>query len=45
MRNCQACREAHDTERISLRDEDAELQIRDVVTLDYENNRFLGHYH
>ena len=34
--NCQACREAHNTERVSLREEAEELEIRD-----FENKRFL----
>ena len=40
-RNCQACREAHDTERVSLREEAEEAVIRDSVKLDYKNKRFI----
>ena len=40
-RNCQACRDAHGTERISLREEAEEAIIKDAVKLDYENKRFI----
>ena len=39
-RNCQDCWEAHETERISLKEEAEDALIRDSVTLDYENKRF-----
>ena len=40
-RNCQDCREAHETERISLKEEAEDGLIRDSLTLDYENQRFI----
>ena len=40
-RNCQSCRDAHQTERVSLREEQEDALIKDCVTLDYENQRFL----
>ena len=40
-RNCQDYREANETERISLKEEAEDALIRDAVTLDYENKRFL----
>ena len=40
-RNFQACREAHDTERVSLREEAEEAMIKESVKLDYENKRFI----
>ena len=40
-RNCQDCREAHKTEKISLKEEAEDALIRDSVTLDYDNQRFI----
>ena len=42
-RNCADCRDSITTERVSLREEAEEIQIRDSVTLDYENKRFICH--
>ena len=39
--NCQDCREANETKRISLKEEVEDAFIKDAVTLDYENKRFL----
>ena len=40
-RNCQDCREAHETEKISLKEEAKDALIRDSVTQDYDNQRFI----
>ena len=40
-RNCQDCREAHETEKISLKEEAEDALIRDSVTLDNDNQRFI----
>ena len=42
-RSCADCRDSITTERVSLREEDEEAQIRDSVKLDYTNQRFLCH--
>ena len=42
-RNCADCRDSVTTERVSLREEAEEIQIRDSVQLDYTNQRFLCH--
>ena len=40
-RNCQSCREALDIERVSIREEAEDMQIKDSVTLDYDNKMFI----
>ena len=40
-RNCHDCREAHELKRILLKEEAEDTLIKDAVTLDYENKRFL----
>ena len=40
-RNCQPCRSADETEKISLREEAEKIQVEDSVWLDEENKRFM----
>ena len=40
-RNCAPCRDAVETEKISLREEAEDAEIRDSVRLDFKNRRFL----
>ena len=40
-RNCQPCRSADETEKISLREEAEQIQVEDSVWLDEENKRFM----
>ena len=42
-RNCSDCRNSHQTERVSLREEAEDLMIRDSVQLDYKNKRIISH--
>ena len=42
-RNCNDCRNSHETERISLREEAEDLMIRDSVTLDWKNKIIISH--
>ena len=42
-RNCSDCRNSHQTERVSLREEAEDLMIRDSVKLDYSNKRIISH--
>ena len=42
-RNCNDCRNSHETERISLREEAEDLMIRDSVTLDWNNKSIISH--
>ena len=40
-RNCVQCRDAVETEKISLREEAEDAEIRDSVKLDFKNKRFI----
>ena len=42
-RNCNDCRNSHETERISLREEAEDLMIRDSVKLDWQNKKIISH--
>ena len=42
-RNCSSCRNSHETERISLREEAEDLLIRESVKLDWNNKRIVSH--